>query len=111
MKFTFTCNDDTSTVSHIVNYEILSDVVNAFSCFLLGCGFVFNGELQIVEEDEDTDNMHWSEDTSNDALEQEMPINNVLNLVVAACEARAIKDEFLPHIVDALVEAGCEVDV
>lgn len=102
MKFSFSSTGSGSTTSHTIECEMLDDVLSAFSYFLMGCGFHLGGAVGIIEEEEACDPL-------NHPVEQEMPINNVLNLVVAACEAGAIKAEFLPHIIDALVEAGCEV--
>ena len=59
-KFTFikkdTDLDDTET-NHTVSMQFddiyLDSVISNFQDFLKGCGFVFSGELQIVEEEKD----------------------------------------------------------
>lgn len=43
-------------------------------------------------------------------MEENLAENYVLKLVVAACEAKAIDEMYLSQIVDALIEAGCEIE-
>jgi len=47
----------------------------------------------------------------NRVMEQNIAENYVLKLVVAACEAKAIDEMYLSQIVDALIEAGCEINL
>lgn len=52
-KFTFVCED--SVDSRKITYEVysvnLNKVVEEFSSFLKGCGYVFDGELDFVKDD------------------------------------------------------------
>ena len=55
-KFTFICdhNDDIGD-GPVITYEterlFIEDVLSDFQDFLKGCGFVFDGDVQIVEEE------------------------------------------------------------
>ena len=58
-KFTFICEDEpmpwsdgiTSKKTVEFNGESLSDIVGEFEMFLKGCGFSFQGQLDLVNHD------------------------------------------------------------
>jgi hypothetical protein len=58
-KFTFICEDEampwsagiTSKKTVEFNGESLSDIVSEFEMFLKGCGFNFEGQLDLVNHD------------------------------------------------------------
>lgn len=58
-KFTFICEDEampwsagvTSKKTVEFNGESLSDIVSEFEMFLKGCGFSFQGQLDLVDTD------------------------------------------------------------
>jgi len=58
MEYTFSCKDsDGKTVTVTTQNESLVDRMNFgllydIKCFLLGCGFVIKGDLEIVPEDD-----------------------------------------------------------
>lgn len=60
-KFTFICEDEampwsagvTSKKTVEFNGESLSDIVSEFEMFLKGCGFSFQGQLDLVDTDAD----------------------------------------------------------
>ena len=60
-KFTFICEDEampwstgiTSKKTVEFNGDSLSDIVNEFEMFLKGCGFNFEGQLDLVNTDAD----------------------------------------------------------
>jgi hypothetical protein len=60
-KFTFICEDEampwstsiTSKKTVEFNGESLSDIVSEFEMFLKGCGFNFEGQLDLVNHDAD----------------------------------------------------------
>lgn len=60
-KFTFVCEDEpmpwsagvTSKKTVEFNGESLSDIVSEFEMFLKGCGFNFEGQLDLVNIDAD----------------------------------------------------------
>ena len=60
-KFTFICEDEpmpwsagaTSKKTVEFNGESLSDIVSEFEMFLKGCGFNFEGQLDLVNIDAD----------------------------------------------------------
>lgn len=47
-----TYSNDGYKVNLETDEEGLAEVLEAFECFLKGCGFNFNGHLEIIEEDE-----------------------------------------------------------
>ena len=56
--------DDVSTTTKEFQSESLYVVLAEFETFLRGCGFVFNGQLDFVEDDEEDfgveDDVDWS---------------------------------------------------
>lgn len=53
MKFTLICeHDDNCKVTHEFRNILLSDTLENIQNFLKGCGFVFNGTLDFVEEED-----------------------------------------------------------
>ncbi len=53
MKFKLVCEyEEGDLVTHEFNKELLSDVLMRMQDFLKGCGYVFDGTLDIVPEDE-----------------------------------------------------------
>jgi len=60
-KFTFICEDEampwsagvTSKKTVEFNGESLSDIVSEFEMFLKGCGFSFEGQLDLVNDNAD----------------------------------------------------------
>jgi len=51
MKFTLVCeHDDSTKVTYEFNNIMLSDTLENMQNFLKGCGFVFDGLLDIVDE-------------------------------------------------------------
>jgi hypothetical protein len=51
MKFTLVCeHDDGAKVTYEFNNIMLSDTLDNMQNFLKGCGFVFDGVLDIVDE-------------------------------------------------------------
>ena len=60
-KFTFICEDEampwstgiTSKKTVEFNGDSLSDIVSEFEMFLRGCGFHFEGHLELVDNDAD----------------------------------------------------------
>jgi len=63
-KFTFICQEESMPFAHSIqskrtvefNAETLDCILNEFEMFLRGSGFLFDGQLDIVNEDE------WNED-------------------------------------------------
>jgi hypothetical protein len=52
MKFTLLCeHDDGTKITYEFNNIMLSDTLDNMQNFLKGCGFVFDGVLDIVNED------------------------------------------------------------
>lgn len=52
MKFTLLCeHDDGTKITYEFNNIMLSDTLENMQNFLKGCGFVFDGLLDIVNED------------------------------------------------------------
>ena len=52
MKFTLICeHDDNNKVTHEFKNVLLADTLDNIQNFLKGCGFVFDGILDIVEEE------------------------------------------------------------
>lgn len=49
-KFILTKIDGSDEVKHTFHAEHLDDVIFSFQEFLRGCGFYFNGEVQIVDD-------------------------------------------------------------
>lgn len=43
---------DVSVIEHSVDAVSIPDLLEAFEAFLKGCGFVFDGHIDIVEEEE-----------------------------------------------------------
>lgn len=53
MKFKLICeHEEGDVVTHQFEKEFLNDVLNRMQDFLRGCGYVFDGTLDIVSEDE-----------------------------------------------------------
>lgn len=53
MKFTLICeHEEGDVVTHEFEKEFLNDVLNRMHDFLKGCGYVFDGTLDIVPEEE-----------------------------------------------------------
>lgn len=57
-KFKFVCENDSNgftptklSIVHEVEAESLFDVIEYFEMFLRGCGYVFDGKLELVEEE------------------------------------------------------------
>ncbi len=75
-RFTFTCdhNDDMGP-GPVLTFEteriFLDDVLMDFQDFLKGCGFVFDGELQIFKEDEYKPDA-WVADVGDKPTEEEL---------------------------------------
>lgn len=42
---------DQTDIEFSVNHECLPDILEAFGCFLRGCGFTINGELEVVKDE------------------------------------------------------------
>lgn len=54
MKFKLICeHEEGDVITHEFNKVFLSDVVERMQDFLKGCGFVFDGTLDIVEEEQE----------------------------------------------------------
>jgi hypothetical protein len=51
-KFTFKHENDDCLIEHSYNEEYLHNVVMRMEEFLRGCGFIFDGSLEIVENSE-----------------------------------------------------------
>lgn len=52
MKFKFVCeHEEGDTVTHEFDKVLLSDVLMRMQDFLKGCGYVFDGTLDIIEDD------------------------------------------------------------
>jgi hypothetical protein len=79
-------------------YEQLQDVVMAFEDFLRGCGFVFDGHLEIVEEETECGNECDSCDINDvqAALESRIRWTQVVNSLANPPKFRA-NEESLPH--------------
>lgn len=64
-KFTLICEHDTSEMiknSYEFNSDFLPDVLMNIENFLRGCGFVFEGQLDIINEDaEDAEEVETEE--------------------------------------------------
>ena len=52
-KKTYELNGDFSEITYKSNSQDLTSIIEEFQCFLKGCGFHFNGELEIVENQEE----------------------------------------------------------
>lgn len=65
-KFTLVCDHsydlDTHVVTHEFNSEDLYEVVMNLDMFLKGSGYVYNGELAIVEEEETHSPQYYDKD-------------------------------------------------
>jgi hypothetical protein len=46
------CDNKVSTVTHSFDEDYLDEVVVRFEEFLRGCGYIFSGSLQIVDEED-----------------------------------------------------------
>ena len=68
-KFTFVCEEEAMPFADAVsskrtvefNAESISDIVNEFEMFLTGCGFSFEGRLDLVKEEHE-----WIQDKRAD---------------------------------------------
>ncbi len=68
-KFTFICEEEAMPFADAVsskrtvefNAETISDIVNEFEMFLKGCGFSFEGRLDLVKEEHE-----WIQDKRAD---------------------------------------------
>lgn len=52
-KHSFIHEATTRTVTVVSEAETLPDIVEAFEDYLRACGFIFDGHLDIIEEDEE----------------------------------------------------------
>lgn len=50
-KYTFTCEREGSSEVFVTTSVTLTDLLDDFARFLRGCGFVINGDLDIINED------------------------------------------------------------
>ena len=68
-KFTFICEEEAMPFADAVssnrtvefNAESISDIVNEFEMFLKGCGFSFEGRLDLVQDEHE-----WIQDKRAD---------------------------------------------
>ena len=87
-------------------YEQLQDVVMAFEDFLRGCGYVFEGHLDIVQEETETEtgcggncdscNCSGEEESSQEAIESSIRWAQVVHSLNNPPTFRA-NEESLPH--------------
>lgn len=53
-KMTFTLEDEDLKVTHEIDQTYgLDSILDAFKNFLLGCGYVVSGQIEVVEREED----------------------------------------------------------
>jgi hypothetical protein len=89
-KFTFICDhNDKLGAGPVVTYETerlhIDDVLFDFTDFLRGCGFVFDGDAQIVTEGEmfksedDFDEVNFDRDTEESKVAWQSTVNSLMN--------------------------------
>jgi len=60
-KFTFICEEEPMPFADAVSSKRTVDIVNEFEMFLKGCGFNFEGRLDLVQEEHE-----WVQDKRAD---------------------------------------------